>query len=107
MSVLSEKPADTVVQDILAAGGVRGKLTPNAPLAKLVWFKSGGTADWLFEPADLEDLTDFSEALDHRMPIMALGLGSNMIVRDGPRRAGWTARWRRAGRGGAARQGVL
>ena len=62
---------------------VRGKLTPNAPLAKLVWFKSGGAADWLFEPADLDDLTAFLRDLDPAVPVMALGLGSNMIVRDG------------------------
>ncbi len=62
---------------------VRGKLTPNAPLAKLVWFKSGGAADHLFEPADHQDLTDFIAALDPSVPVMALGLGSNMIVRDG------------------------
>ncbi|WP_247712146.1 UDP-N-acetylmuramate dehydrogenase [Qipengyuania qiaonensis] len=63
--------------------GVRGKLTPDAPLAKLVWFKAGGHADWLFEPADLEDLKLFLERLDGDLPVMALGLGSNMIVRDG------------------------
>ena len=62
---------------------VRGKLTPDAPLAPLVWFKSGGTADWLFEPADEEDLAAFLRELDPDMPVMALGLGSNMIVRDG------------------------
>ena len=62
---------------------VRGKLTPNAPLAKLVWFKSGGAADWLFEPADLADLTAFLRDLDPATPVMALGLGSNLIVRDG------------------------
>lgn len=62
---------------------VRGKLTPKAPLAKLVWFKTGGNADWLFEPADIDDLRDFLSALDRAMPVMALGLGSNMIVRDG------------------------
>ncbi|MCL4673629.1 MAG: UDP-N-acetylmuramate dehydrogenase [Sphingomonadaceae bacterium] len=62
---------------------VRGKLTPNAPLAKLVWFKSGGAADWLFEPADLDDLTGFLRDLDPAVPVMALGLGSNLIVRDG------------------------
>jgi UDP-N-acetylmuramate dehydrogenase len=62
---------------------VRGKLTPNAPLAPLVWFKSGGTAQWLFEPADTADLTDFLRELDPDVPVMALGLGSNMIVRDG------------------------
>ncbi len=62
---------------------VRGKLTPNAPLAKLVWFKTGGNADSLFEPADIDDLRYFLSALDRAMPVMALGLGSNMIVRDG------------------------
>ena len=62
---------------------VRGKLTPSAPLAPLVWFKSGGAAEWLFEPKDLADLQDFLRALDPAVPVMALGLGSNMIVRDG------------------------
>ncbi|WP_033073730.1 UDP-N-acetylmuramate dehydrogenase [Sphingopyxis sp. MWB1] len=62
---------------------VRGKLTPDAPLAPLVWFKSGGAADWLFAPQDADDLADFLRALDPAIPVMALGLGSNMIVRDG------------------------
>ena len=62
---------------------VRGKLTRDAPLAPLVWFKSGGTAEWLFEPADDGDLTAFLRELDPEVPVMALGLGSNMIVRDG------------------------
>jgi UDP-N-acetylmuramate dehydrogenase len=63
--------------------GVRGDLTREAPLAKLVWFKSGGAADWLFEPTDLSDLVLFMERLDSAMPVMALGLGSNLIIRDG------------------------
>ncbi|QNM82530.1 UDP-N-acetylmuramate dehydrogenase [Sphingomonas sabuli] len=62
---------------------VRGKLTPDAPLAPLVWFKSGGRAGWLFEPADVADLQDFLRQLDRDVPVMGLGLGSNMIVRDG------------------------
>jgi UDP-N-acetylmuramate dehydrogenase len=62
---------------------VRGKVTPGAPLAPLVWFKSGGRAEWLFEPADVDDLTAFLADLDPRVPVMALGLGSNLIVRDG------------------------
>ncbi|HEX5644293.1 MAG TPA: UDP-N-acetylmuramate dehydrogenase [Erythrobacter sp.] len=62
---------------------VRGKLTPDAPLAKLVWFKTGGKADWLFEPADLDDLRQFLAALGGSLPVMPLGLGSNLIVRDG------------------------
>ena len=63
--------------------GLRGKLTPQAPLAKLVWFKTGGKADWLFEPEDRADLEEFLARLDGDLPVMALGLGSNMIVRDG------------------------
>ena len=63
--------------------GVRGKLKENAPLAPLVWFKSGGNAEWLFEPADQDDLIDYLKGLDADTPVMALGLGSNMIVRDG------------------------
>lgn len=62
---------------------VRGKLTADAPLAPLVWFKSGGNAQWLFEPADIDDLADFLRELDSDVPVMALGLGSNLIVRDG------------------------
>jgi UDP-N-acetylmuramate dehydrogenase len=62
---------------------VRGKLKPNAPLAPLVWFKSGGSAEWLFEPADRDDLVELLKGLDADTPVMALGLGSNMIVRDG------------------------
>jgi UDP-N-acetylmuramate dehydrogenase len=62
---------------------VRGKLKPGAPLAPLVWFKSGGSAEYLFEPADRDDLVDYLKGLDVDTPVMALGLGSNMIVRDG------------------------
>jgi UDP-N-acetylmuramate dehydrogenase len=62
---------------------VRGRLTPDAPLAPLVWFKSGGTAEGLFEPKDEEDLVSFLRELDPETPVMALGLGSNLIVRDG------------------------
>jgi UDP-N-acetylmuramate dehydrogenase len=62
---------------------VAGKLTPGAPLAPLVWFKSGGPAEWLFEPKDVADLQNFLRDLDPETPVMALGLGSNLIVRDG------------------------
>ncbi len=62
---------------------VSGKLTAQAPLAPLVWFKSGGAAEWLFEPKDLADLQAFLRDLDPAVPVMALGLGSNLIVRDG------------------------
>ena len=62
---------------------VSGKLTAQAPLAPLVWFKAGGAAEWLFEPKDVADLQGFLRDLDPAVPVMALGLGSNLIVRDG------------------------
>lgn len=62
---------------------VRGKLSQDAPLAALVWFKSGGNAEWLFEPKDEQDLVQFLRELGPEVPVMALGLGSNLIVRDG------------------------
>lgn len=67
----------------LALPPVAGKLTADAPLAPLVWFKSGGAAQWLFEPKDRDDLSRFLRALDPAVPVFALGLGSNLIVRDG------------------------
>jgi len=72
-----------VTADAIALPAVRGRLTQGAPLAPLVWFKSGGTAQWLFEPKDADDLAGFLRDLDPAVPVMALGLGSNMIVRDG------------------------
>ncbi|MGI8611951.1 MAG: UDP-N-acetylmuramate dehydrogenase [Sphingomicrobium sp.] len=71
------------MSDVAEMPKVRGRLTEDAPLAPLVWFKSGGSAEWLFEPADEEDLADFLRGLDPDVPVMALGLGSNLIVRDG------------------------
>ncbi len=50
---------------------VRGRLTHNAPLAPLVWFKSGGAAEWLFEPADVDDLSEFLREFDTAVPVMA------------------------------------
>ena len=71
------------MSSVMTMPKVKGKLTSDAPLAPLVWFKSGGDAEWLFEPADVDDLTEFLRELDPEVPVMALGLGSNMIVRDG------------------------
>lgn len=62
---------------------VRGRLTEGAALAPLVWFKAGGTAQWLFEPTDADDLAHALRAIDPAVPVMALGLGSNLIIRDG------------------------
>ncbi len=61
----------------------RGALTPNRPLAELTWLRVGGPADWLFQPADEQDLADFLAALDPAVPVFPMGVGSNLIVRDG------------------------
>ena len=73
----------TSLSETRAESAVRGKLRFDAPLAPLVWFKSGGNAELLFEPADRDDLVEFLKNLESETPVMALGLGSNMIVRDG------------------------
>ncbi len=61
----------------------RGTLTPQRSLADLTWLRVGGPADWLFQPADLEDLAAFLGALDPAIPVFPMGVGSNLIVRDG------------------------
>ena len=65
----------------------RGALTSNRPLAALTWLRVGGPADWLFQPADLADLQGFLAALDPGVPVFPMGVGSNLIVRDGGIRA--------------------
>lgn len=62
---------------------VRGKLLLNEPLGPYTWFRVGGAADALFIPADADDLVDFLERLDPAVPVTVLGVGSNVIVRDG------------------------
>jgi UDP-N-acetylmuramate dehydrogenase len=67
----------------LACVNVRGKIEFDKPLSKLTWFKVGGAADVVFTPEDTEDLAGFLKNLDHDIPVMALGVGSNLLVRDG------------------------
>jgi len=62
---------------------VRGKLIEQAPLAPYTWFRVGGPADALFLPADEDDLAEFLAALPDEVPVTVLGVGSNLIVRDG------------------------
>ena len=62
---------------------VRGVLTPNRDLSELTWMRVGGPADVLFQPADAEDLSAFLAALPSDVPVFAMGVGSNLIVRDG------------------------
>ena len=62
---------------------VRGRLTTGRRLADLTWLRVGGPAEWLYQPADEGDLAGFLAALDPAVPVFAMGVGSNLIVRDG------------------------
>ena len=62
---------------------VRGTLTPGRAMADLTWLRVGGPADWLFQPADEGDLAQFLRALDPAVAVFPMGVGSNLIVRDG------------------------
>jgi UDP-N-acetylmuramate dehydrogenase len=66
---------------------VRGALARGRPLADLTWLRVGGPADWLFQPADEDDLAAFLSALDPAIAVFPMGVGSNLIVRDGGLRA--------------------
>jgi len=66
---------------------VRGRLTPNRTLDDLTWLRVGGPADYLFQPADIEDLAAFLRSLPADIAVFPMGVGSNLIVRDGGIRA--------------------
>ncbi len=61
----------------------RGRLTADAALGPQTWFRAGGAAEVLFRPADVEDLATFMVALPSDVPVTVLGVGSNILVRDG------------------------
>ncbi|AFO90684.1 UDP-N-acetylmuramate dehydrogenase [Phaeobacter inhibens] len=67
--------------------GLRGKLHPNRDLSGLTWLQVGGPADYLFQPVDIEDLSHMLRSLDPSVPVFPMGVGSNLIVRDGGLRA--------------------
>ncbi len=62
---------------------VRGRYTEYAPLNKVTWFQVGGAADILFKPADLDDLQFFLKNKPAGLPVTVIGVGSNILVRDG------------------------
>ena len=63
--------------------GLRGRLTPNAEMDKVTWFRAGGPAEVMFQPADEEDLAQFLANVPEEFPVMPVGIGSNLLVRDG------------------------
>ncbi len=73
--------------DIADLPAIRGTLTKNRSLADLTWLRVGGPADVLFQPADSDDLAAFLHDLDPAIPVFPMGVGSNLIVRDGGIRA--------------------
>jgi len=62
---------------------VRGKLLRDEALAPFTWFRVGGPAGAVFLPADEQDLSEFLAALDLSVPVLTIGVGSNLLVRDG------------------------
>jgi UDP-N-acetylmuramate dehydrogenase len=66
-----------------AAADLRGRITLDAPMDKITWFRAGGTADLLFQPADADDLATFFKMLPMDVPVTIVGIGSNLLVRDG------------------------
>ena len=65
--------------------GIRGRITPNAEMDKITWFRAGGLAEALYQPADEEDLAAFLGAVpaDEDIPLTVVGIGSNLLVREG------------------------
>jgi UDP-N-acetylmuramate dehydrogenase len=63
--------------------GLRGRLMPDAGMEKITWFRAGGPVDALFQPADEEDLAAFLKVVPAEIPVMVVGIGSNLLVREG------------------------
>ena len=65
-----------------AASGIRGRLTPDAPMDAITWFRAGGPAELLYQPADEDDLSSFLKLLPKDVPVTVVGIGSNLLVRE-------------------------
>jgi UDP-N-acetylmuramate dehydrogenase len=75
--------ADLSASVVPMVPAVRGKLSFNEPLAPYTWFRVGGPAQVLFTPADQDDLAYFLQHIDPSLPVSVLGMGSNVIIREG------------------------
>ncbi len=67
----------------LALPEMQGTVEPGGSLASFIWFRTGGPAQWLVKPNDEADLAQFLAKLDDSIPVTPIGVGSNLIVRDG------------------------
>ncbi len=77
------RPGELVERLRAAVPELRGRLTVRAPLAPVTWFRVGGPAEVLFKPADVEDLAAFLAGCPDDVPVMTMGVASNLLVRDG------------------------
>jgi UDP-N-acetylmuramate dehydrogenase len=80
MSAMAARQSTSLIDRLPA---VRGRLTANAPLNGITWFRVGGPAEVMFRPADRDDLLDFLQAKPADVPVTVLGVASNVLIRDG------------------------
>ncbi|MGH6995626.1 MAG: UDP-N-acetylmuramate dehydrogenase [Stellaceae bacterium] len=80
MMALRREPTPRLIERLPR---VRGRLTENAPLAQLTWFRVGGAAEVMFRPADLDDLAAFLASKPKNVPVTVMGVASNLLIRDG------------------------
>jgi len=80
MMALRREPTPRLIERLPR---VRGRLTENAPLAQLTWFRVGGAAEVMFRPADLDDLAAFLAGKPKGVPVTVIGVASNLLIRDG------------------------
>jgi len=80
MMALRREPTPRLIERLPR---LRGRLTENAPLAQLTWFRVGGAAEVMFRPADLDDLAAFLAGKPKDVPVTVMGVASNLLIRDG------------------------
>jgi UDP-N-acetylmuramate dehydrogenase len=80
MSAMAAQQSTPLIDRLPA---VRGRLTANAPLSGITWFRVGGPAEVMFRPADRDDLLDFLKVKPADVPVTVLGVASNVLIRDG------------------------
>jgi UDP-N-acetylmuramate dehydrogenase len=71
------------VSGVIELPRLEGSVEPEGSLADFIWFRTGGPAEWLVRPSEVDDLAAFLRELDPAIPVMPVGVGSNLIVRDG------------------------
>jgi UDP-N-acetylmuramate dehydrogenase len=80
---MSEAPASSIAHAACELPPLAGTVEAGARFADFIWFRTGGAAEWLVRPRDVADLAQFLAALDPAVPVFPVGVGSNLIVRDG------------------------